>query len=212
MYHRKETAKQFRAVFCHLLGKHNETRYAVRMQLDHVQSELTVRAVKRLATFTMSDTQSGTTLNELLSFFLKVNSGWHSFVVDRGFYWPGNALPAAFKRKPARECFQNAGELALRFPDSLTYVEGLAHRMIPVPHAWCVTAEGQVVDPTWDNPEEAAYFGIPIRYDYLKNHVLNEKVWGLFGEMISPTLIDTPVDTMVHPDWLPLLNSPATRP
>lgn len=61
-------------------------------------------------------------------------------------------------RGTPKACFANAQYLA-RTRKGLRYVEGFATRMIPVEHAWCIDAEGRVIDPTWD-AGEADYFGI----------------------------------------------------
>ena len=62
-------------------------------------------------------------------------------------------------RKQPKHCFQNALELSLSQP-GLRYVEGMAHRIATVHHAWCVDADDNVVDPTWAKPEDALYCGI----------------------------------------------------
>lgn len=66
------------------------------------------------------------------------------------------------KKGPLKECFGNALDLALAFPDELAYVEGVAlGDFLGVDHAWCVTEDGTVVDPTWDEPG-SSYWGVRI--------------------------------------------------
>jgi hypothetical protein len=86
-------------------------------------------------------------------------------------------------RGTPKECFANAAHLALR-DRSLTYVEGkITCHGIPIDHAWCVDANGIVVDPTIDTPKGriSDYFGVPFRTDYLIKAMLANKVYGLLG-------------------------------
>lgn len=60
-----------------------------------------------------------------------------------------------------KECFRNAAENAIANPE-LTYVEGYAMPQVvdmPMAHAWNVDADGNVIDPTWENGGKA-YYGI----------------------------------------------------
>jgi hypothetical protein len=74
----------------------------------------------------------------------------------------GSAYPQA--RRTKKECFHNALDLAITYRD-LTYVEGMASSLIPVHHAWTITNDGKVQDPTWDDDDwrykdESFYFGV----------------------------------------------------
>lgn len=66
-----------------------------------------------------------------------------------------------------QHCFDNAYRLARR-RKTLRYVEGYAMSVIPMYHAWCITADNVVVDPTWEltasivRPSCDDYFGVPI--------------------------------------------------
>lgn len=55
----------------------------------------------------------------------------------------------------------NALSYALKY-EELDYAEGWAYSgVIPAHHAWCVTDDGRVVDPTWrDVDATAEYVGI----------------------------------------------------
>ena len=55
----------------------------------------------------------------------------------------------------------------------------------PTHHAWCVTPEGTVVDPTWETQGEA-YFGIAVPGDALWRHVLQTRSFGLLVEWWRP--------------------------
>ena len=65
----------------------------------------------------------------------------------------------------AKRCFANAFSLALR--RGLIYVEGYAMvaRRFPWLHAWCVRADGLVLEPTWG--DGFAYFGVPLDLGYV---------------------------------------------
>ena len=69
-------------------------------------------------------------------------------------------------------CFHNALKLTQRYPDDLFYTEGFGsipldgqpHLVFGV-HAWTVTRDGKVVDPTWKQGCE--YFGVAFDLDYV---------------------------------------------
>lgn len=78
-------------------------------------------------------------------------------------------LPTNIRPMTPKQCFHNAAELARR-RKGLTYVEGVALGIIPVPHAWCVTEDGVVVDPTWTDDNGGvggAYLGLPFPLPYV---------------------------------------------
>lgn len=75
----------------------------------------------------------------------------------------------------------NAGAIALT-DSQWTYVEGyalLGSIEVPVHHAWLVSAEGELWDPTWDEPG-SAYFGVPIKKPFLCHTVAEQECYGLF--------------------------------
>lgn len=86
-------------------------------------------------------------------------SSMEDFLLDRAQFWTPAPLPKDVRQGIPKYCFWNALKLAQRRRKSLRYVEGVALHMIPTHHAWCVTADGQVVDPTWAEPG-SAYFGV----------------------------------------------------
>lgn len=92
---------------------------------------------------------------------------------------PDDVAPATPKM-----CFQNAFQLAMSRPD-LTYVEGFALSVVPLHHAWCVTDDGVVVDPTWTGGNGldpgAAYYGVPLTRDALVREALRSGRYGVFG-------------------------------
>lgn len=104
----------------------------------------------------------------------KMASGWETLAPGRpnrerltlthGREFTPAPLPAHVERGLPKFCFWNAQRLAGRSRGKLRYVEGFGLRPMlgfPFHHAWCVDADGRVVDPTWDNPEVCEYFGVP---------------------------------------------------
>jgi len=118
-----------------------------------------------------------------------------TFTLKMGRTWAAQPLPAWVARGPQRQCYLNAGTLALENAD-LTYVEGYAQplRGLPVHHAWCVDAEGRVIDNTFTDPEAAQYFGVPLTTKTLRELVEVTRQWGLFAEMMSAETLLRAVD------------------
>ena len=100
------------------------------------------------------------------------------FVLEHGREWTAAKLPGRFSRMTPRECFMNATNLVLEDP-SLTYVEGFAAGVIPVHHAWVVDLDGSVIDPTWKDPENSTYFGVPFEREYLLETIQESGYYGL---------------------------------
>jgi hypothetical protein len=61
-------------------------------------------------------------------------------------------------------CFRNAAMYAIK--NKLRYIEGYAGRFIPVHHAWCADAMGNVHEVTWDGMG-IAYFGVEFSPRYV---------------------------------------------
>lgn len=73
-------------------------------------------------------------------------------------------------------CYDNAAQLAMDYPDQLIYCEGLMlFRMedgsvFPMPHGWCCTMDGHVVDPTCHANQldpAVGYLGVPVYKGYV---------------------------------------------
>ena len=104
-----------------------------------------------------------------------------TFILNLGQEY--KAAPFSGTRMTPKECFSNAAQLSTRRHKELTYVEGYGWRnSLPllIHHAWCVTADGTVVDPTWSEPEECQYFGIPFTQEKLWEELTRLKFYGLF--------------------------------
>ncbi|MEW1922322.1 hypothetical protein [Streptomyces sp. NPDC088360] len=90
----------------------------------------------------------------------------HELLLESGRFFTPAELPDSVGRLPARSCYANAFAVAT-VRRELTYVEGyavweaVAGNLLHIHHAWCVDAQGVVVDPTWPTPG-LAYLGLPI--------------------------------------------------
>ncbi|MFE2912448.1 hypothetical protein ACFXI0_07825 [Kitasatospora indigofera] len=87
-----------------------------------------------------------------------------SLLLAEGRWFTPAGLPSQITPLPERDCFANAA-LTERTHPGLLYAEGFAMPAsvpFPVAHAWCVTPDGRVVDPTWTDFAGAAYIGLPI--------------------------------------------------
>ncbi|MEV6313583.1 hypothetical protein AB0M10_33980 [Streptomyces sp. NPDC051840] len=86
-------------------------------------------------------------------------------LLERGRLFTPAELPATVRRLPAQQCYANAFALA-SYREGLVYAEGYAvceigGDLLHFQHAWCVAADGVVVDPTWESPGEA-YLGLAL--------------------------------------------------
>jgi hypothetical protein len=64
----------------------------------------------------------------------------------------------------------------------LIYVEGYALGVIPVEHAWCSDANGNVIDNTWIKRPGADYFGVPIKTQYATRAVIMSGHYGVIDD------------------------------
>jgi len=88
--------------------------------------------------------------------------GFEELVLDCGALMKAQSLPQNIKHGSPKQCYWNCQEIAFK-RRNLTYVEGYAiapQVSIPVAHAWLLTREGDVIDPTW-NPPGIIYIGVP---------------------------------------------------
>ena len=124
------------------------------------------------------------------------------FVLEHGMQWTTMA-PKQPKRGVLRGCYMNAANLALARKDVI-YVEGYAAGIIPVMHAWCVDAQGQVLEPTWPPAlwKGADYFGIPFSREFLKQRLMTQEYYGLLDNPTEGWPVQTsPRGVWIHPNY-----------
>ena len=120
--------------------------------------------------------------------------GPDDFVLRHGREFRHERCPDDVAMGEAKNCYGNAFNLAIERED-LTYVEGYGLRIIPCQHAWCVTDEGVVVDPTWDAREDRdwpqAYFGVPFKWKFVNRTILDNEYYGVLwpGDMANLPLM-----------------------
>lgn len=108
----------------------------------------------------------------------------HEFMAEHGrvFEHDSETYQRFVPGKP-KDCYANAGRMALLGDDSLVYVEGyILFLGLPIQHAWLWEPEtGRIYDPTLTDGEDVTlYFGVPFKREYLRETVLRTKVWGIF--------------------------------
>lgn len=101
------------------------------------------------------------------------------FVLQEGREFIAAKRPKGVRKQRDKLCYQNSLHLMLSNLE-LIYVEGYAiHLGIPVHHAWCVTPDGVVVDPTWKHPEKGVYIGVPFAWDYISHVITTTGTYGV---------------------------------
>lgn len=96
--------------------------------------------------------------------------GFEELVLDCGALMKAKPLPQNIKHSSPKQCYWNCQKMAFK-RRNLTYVEGYAiapQVSIPVAHAWLLTFEGDVIDPTW-NPPGIIYIGVPLSTNWVKS-------------------------------------------
>lgn len=120
---------------------------------------------------------------------------------------------------PEKECFSNAGRHLLggrpraEGVRGVYYAEGYAHAIIPIHHAWLVTADGRVLDPTWHGQPLGgregerhgetrvglalgrAYMGVAFSTEALCAKLAKSRTWGMF-DYADPELLVHGVDAV----------------
>jgi hypothetical protein len=130
---------------------------------------------------------------------------YFTFMLEHGRKYEVGPHSFSLARGPEKQCYANAGMLALNMPH-LTYVEGqILVCGVPIDHAWCIDEEGVVVDPTLGDADHTdEFYGVPFRTDYLLKAVLRNKMWGLLdcihSHKTAPKLFELGLDA--GQEWL----------
>jgi hypothetical protein len=120
----------------------------------------------------------------------------HRFMLDHGRAFRVGSNTYAGERDAPNECFANAGRRALKWRTDLLYAEGYVTSVgyLPIPHAWLVTPEGEVIDTTLKGGDkdygERGYFGLTFAAEYLRATVLKTTHWGLLHADHPPAMHD----------------------
>ena len=105
-----------------------------------------------------------------------------SFMLQYGRDYTISAHTYIGPREEPGACFMNATHRAV-FDSRLTYVEGyITCHGVPIQHAWCVDAEGFVIDPTIKDNDDgriANYFGVPFLTEYVKKACKANGIYGV---------------------------------
>jgi hypothetical protein len=105
-----------------------------------------------------------------------------AFIAQHGIEFQAAKLPADIKPMAVKQCFANSLALVQRRPD-LIYCEGYAAGIIPTVHAWCVTSDGTVVDPTWTGDLQGEeYIGIPFQTQFVVEQIANRRYYGVIED------------------------------
>ena len=126
----------------------------------------------------------------------KNSSGYELVQKDGKFFTPA-LLPEGVRSGKTKECYRNAAQLAMDYPDKYTYAEGFSTSFgIPMSHAWTVDNKtGKVVDPTWSAKNKLtpglSYYGIAFSNSYLLETIRKTKTWGIIPDY--PTSSHNPV-------------------
>ena len=118
------------------------------------------------------------------------NASGYELIEKHGRFFEPAELPAGMKSGKVKECYRNASQLAINYPDKYTYVEGVSlssNLPFPINHAFCIDNKtGKVVDPTWSAKNKLtvgqSYYGIAFSEKYLNQTLLRTEVYGMIPD------------------------------
>ena len=125
-------------------------------------------------------------------------------ILERGFAFTEiHQDPSVYtERNDSGYCYANCLH-AMVAETGLIYCEGYVAGIIPVLHAWLITKDGTVIDPTWHQEKlSMAYYGIPFSYNYALKETLKAERYGLLDahEQGWPLVKKFP-KTALHPSY-----------
>ncbi|BAZ18935.1 hypothetical protein NIES4071_108200 (plasmid) [Calothrix sp. NIES-4071] len=80
-----------------------------------------------------------------------------------------------------KNCYENCFNIIKR-RQNLTYCEGYAtddEVSLIFTHAWLINDKGEVIDPTWREPSNPAYFGAAFNNDFVIDFVTKYREYGI---------------------------------
>ena len=89
----------------------------------------------------------------------------------------------------AKQCYKNAAHTLLH-RDDVVYVEGYAIELdtpVPIQHAWLLDQSNKVIDPTWVDSRNCAYFGVPFKGEFVKHVIRETESWS--GVLADPNFM-----------------------
>jgi len=99
----------------------------------------------------------------------------YDLVLEHGRFFEPSPKPKKYKAGDRHQCYGNSLDMVVAH-DDLSYCEGyvvVKGVSIPMDHAWCVTADGIVVDLTLRKPLfPLAYFGVVFNSLFVVSHDL----------------------------------------
>jgi hypothetical protein len=105
------------------------------------------------------------------------------YVAAYGREFEAQPLPHGFNIDEPNQCYRNASLTIITHPE-LTYAEGFATKTpggLAVLHAWGVTTDGKVVDPTLPDPSKWKYFGIQYDRKAYLSYLYKAGKYGVLG-------------------------------
>jgi hypothetical protein len=108
----------------------------------------------------------------------------HKLIVELGIGFE-RKIKSSFIGQP-QKCQKNAFDVVIEYPKpELYYCEGFATYAdlgLPIYHAWLINERGEIVDPTWHEPEsfiEHAYIGVVFDREFARTVAVETGSYGI---------------------------------